>query len=127
MGRWGAYYTKGMRREALAEAQKFFAVLGDREVEDALTRGYVEGGYARAMHLGAEVLVARSRRSHVPGMRIARLYAHAGENDQAMKWLQTACVRRETTIGHIGVGWDWDALRPDSRFQDLLRRVGLTP
>jgi hypothetical protein len=77
------------------------------------------------MHLGAEELAKRAKRSHVPGVRIARLYAHAGENDQVMKWLQTACEQRETTLVHLGVGWDWDTLRADSRFQDLLRRVGL--
>jgi TolB-like protein/Tfp pilus assembly protein PilF len=126
MGLWGAFYKKGMWQEALAEARKFFAVLGDREVEDALTRGYAEGGYAGAMHRGAEVLATRSQRTHVPGMRIARLYAHAGENDQVMKWLQLACEQRETTLIHLGVGWDWDTLRADSRFQDLLRRIGLT-
>ncbi|MGA3054036.1 MAG: winged helix-turn-helix domain-containing protein [Candidatus Korobacteraceae bacterium] len=126
MGLWGAFYKKGLWEEALAEARKFFSVLGDRKVEKALTRGYAEGGYARAMHLGAEELAKRAKRSHVPGVRIARLYAHAGENDQVMKWLQTACEQRETTLVHLGVGWDWDTLRADSRFQDLLRRVGLT-
>ncbi|MGD0667782.1 MAG: winged helix-turn-helix domain-containing protein [Bryobacteraceae bacterium] len=127
MGLWGAFYRKGMLREALAEARKFFAALGDREVEDALLRGCAEGDYAGAMRLGAEVLAARSNRSHVPGLRIARLFAHAGENDQVMKWLQTAYEQDETTLIHLGVGWDWEAVRADSRFQDLLRRVGLTP
>jgi hypothetical protein len=116
-----------MWEEALAGARKFFAVLGDREVEDALTRGYAQGDYAGAMRLGAELLATRSKRLHVPGVRIARLYAHAGENDQVMKWLQTACEQRETTLVHLGVGWDWDSLRADSRFEDLLHRVGLTP
>ena len=114
-----------MWEEALAQARKFFAVLGDGEVEDALTRGYAEGGYARAMHLGAEMLATRSRHSHVPCVRIARLYAHAGENDQVMKWLQTAWAQRETALVHLGVAWDWDTVRDDSRFQDLLHRVGL--
>ena len=127
MGLWGAYYKKGMLRDAQAEAQKFFAVLEDHEVQHALMRGYAEGSYARAMHSAAEVLAIRSRQSHVPSVRIARLYAHAGEIDQVMKWLQLACEQRETTLVHLGVAWDWDILRADSRFHDLLRRVGLTP
>ena len=125
MGLWGAHYRKGMHEDALAEARKFFAVLGDREVEDALRRGYAEGGYSRAMHFGAEMLAKRSRRCHVPGVRIARLYAHAGENDQAMEWLQRAFEQRETPLIHLSVAWDWDVLRDDPRFRDLLRRVGL--
>jgi TolB-like protein/tetratricopeptide (TPR) repeat protein len=125
MGLWGALYRKGMLEDALAEAGKFFAVLGDHEAEDALRRGYAEGGYSRAMHFGAEMLAKRSRRCHVPGVRIARLYAHAGENDQAMEWLQRAFEQRESPLMHLGVAWDWDALRDDPRFRDLLRRAGL--
>jgi serine/threonine-protein kinase len=125
MGLWGALYKTGRHKEALAEARKFFAVLGDHDVEDALTRGYAAGGYTRAMHLAAEVLAARSRRSHVPGVRIARLYAHAGEKDQVMKWLEKACEQRETPMVHLGVAWDWDNLRSDPRFQNLLRRMNL--
>jgi len=125
MGLWGAFYKKGMHDEALAEARKFFAVLHDREVEEALTRGHSEGGYARAMHLGAEVLAARSKHTHVPAVRIARLYAHAGDKDEVLRWLDKACDERETPLSHLGVAWDWDFLRSDPRFQDLLRRVGL--
>jgi TolB-like protein len=123
MGLWGAFYKKSMHERAVAEARKFFAVLGDSEVEDALKRGYAEGGYARAMHLGAEVLAARSTRTHVPAVRVARLYAHAGENDQVMKWLEKAYEQREVALIHLGVAWDWDIVRHDSRFQDLLRRM----
>jgi eukaryotic-like serine/threonine-protein kinase len=123
MGLWGALYKTGKHKEALAEARKFFAVLGDHEVEDALTRGYAAGGYTSGMHLAAEVLAARSKRIHVPGVRIARLYAHAGEKDQVMKWLEKAFEQRETPLVHLNVAWDWDNLRDDPRFQDLLRRM----
>ena len=127
MGLWGAYYKKGLNDEALAEAIKFFVVLHDHEVADALTHGYTEGGYARAMHRGAEVLAERSKRTHVPAVRIARLYAHAGDKDEVLRWLKKAYDKREPPLTHLGVAWDWDSLRNDSRFQDLLRRVGLTP
>ena len=123
MGLWGAYYKKGMYVEALAEAKKFFAVLHDHEAEEALARGEAEGGYARAMHLGAEVLAARSRRTHVPAVRVARLYAHAGDKEQVLRWLQKAYDQRETPLMHLDVAWDWDFLRDDPRFKDLLRRM----
>ena len=123
MGLWGALYKMGRHKEALVEAKKFFAVLGDHEVEDALSRGYVAGGYTQAMHLGAEALAARSTRTHIPGVRIARLYAHAGEKDQVMKWLEKAYQQGEIPLSHLNVAWDWDNLRDDPRFQDLLRRM----
>ena len=127
MGLWGAYYKKEMLDEALAEARRFFSVLHDHGVEEALMRGYSEGCYSRAMHSGADVLAARSQRTHVPAVRVARLYAHAGDKEQALSWLQKACDERESPLIHLGVAWDWDFLRSDPRFQDLLCRVGLTP
>ena len=125
MGLWGAFYKKGMYQEALAAAKKFFAVLGDREVVESLDRAGAEAGYRGAMKRAGDALAARSERSHVPGVRIARVYAHAGENDRALDWLEKAYERRETPMVHIGVGWDWDGLRSEPRFQSLLRRMKL--
>jgi tetratricopeptide (TPR) repeat protein len=125
LGLWGAFYKKGMDAEALAEAKKFFAVLHDSEVVEALDRGYPGGGYRGAMKLAGETLAARSERSYVPGVRIARVFAHAGENDRALGFLEKAYERRETALVHIGVGWDWDALRGNPRYQAILRRMNL--
>ncbi len=123
LGLWGAFYKKGMKEEALAEAKKFFEALHDREVLDALDRGSREAGYRRAMKRAADTLAAHSRLSYAPAMRIARLYAHAGEKDLALAWLESAYERHDNNLTHIGVGWDWDELRDDPRFQDLLRRM----
>jgi tetratricopeptide (TPR) repeat protein len=125
MGLWGAYYRKHMEREASQEAVKFFETLNDQEAVAALTAGYEQAGYREGMRRAAGVLVARAQHSHVAGVRIARLYAHAGDADQALVWLQKACEARETPLIHLGVGWDWDQLRPDRRFQQLLRRMNL--
>ena len=72
------------------------------------------------------MLAARSKRTHVPAVRIARLYAHAGDKDAVIQWLRQACDDHETPLTHLGVAWDWDSLRSDPRFQDLLRRVNLS-
>jgi TolB-like protein/DNA-binding winged helix-turn-helix (wHTH) protein/Tfp pilus assembly protein PilF len=125
LGLWGAFYKKEMFPEALGEAKKFFAVLGDHDVGQALERGEAAGGYSRAMHLGAEVLAARSKRSHVPAVRVARLYAHAGDKDKVIEWLQKAYDEGETPLLHLGVAWDWDLVRSDPRFQNLMRRINL--
>jgi TolB-like protein/tetratricopeptide (TPR) repeat protein len=125
LGLWGAFYQKRMYDEALEQARRFFAVLGDSEVEQALVGGYARDGYAGAMRGAAEKLEERAIRVYVPAFRIARLYAHASEKDQAFEWLEKAYEKRETPLIHLGVGWDWDSLRDDARFQDLLRRMNL--
>jgi eukaryotic-like serine/threonine-protein kinase len=123
LGLWGAYYRKKMDKEALEEAVKFFEALNDQEAVVALTAGYHHAGYREGMRRAASVLTIRAQHSHVAGVRIARLYAHAGDADQALFWLEKACEARETPLVHLGVAWDWDQLRPDPRFQDLLRRM----
>jgi hypothetical protein len=54
-------------------------------------------------------------------VRIARLYAHAGDGDEVLLWLQKVCNERETPLTHLAVAWDWDFLRSDPRFLALLR------
>lgn len=125
LGLWGAFHQKGMLEEALEEAKKFFAALGDREVEQSLVGGYDEDGYPGAMRRAAAMLAERASRTYVPAMRIARLYAHASEKDRAFEWLERAYEKRETPLIHLSVGWDWDSLRDDPRFQDLLQRMNL--
>jgi TolB-like protein len=123
LGLWGAYYQKRMYDDALAEAQRFFDLVGDSELAKALRQGYEEAGYTRGMRMAAELLVNRSGRPHVPAVRIARLYAHAGESDRALDWLEKACEEREPPLVHLRVAWDWDNLRGHHRFRDLLRRM----
>ena len=126
LGLWGAFYKKGMEKEAVQEAEQFFAVLGDQEVVGAIQAGYREAGYHRAMKHAADTLAARSERVHVPGVRIARLYAHAGDNERTLFWLEKAYAASESPLIHLGVARDWDGLRSDLRFQDLMHRMGLS-
>ncbi len=125
MGLWGAFYKKGQYEKALDQARQFFAVLGDTEVVEAGDQGRTESGYHGAMRCAAQTLAARSTHTHVPAVRIARLYAHAGEIDLAFHWLEKAYEQHESPLLHLGVGWDWEGLRGDTRFKSLLERVNL--
>jgi serine/threonine protein kinase/Tfp pilus assembly protein PilF len=126
LGLWGGFWRKQMYEEALAEAQTFHALAGYGEVTEALMHGSMKSDYRGAMALAAEALVARSKQSHVPAIRIARLYAHAEAKDWALEWLEKAYQQREPPLARLCVVWDWDSLRSDPRFQGLLRRMNLT-
>ena len=123
LGLWGAYFKKGMNKQALEEAQKFFEVLGDQEVVASLREGIGGDSYRAAMKRAADVLASRSTHTHVAGVRIARLYAHAGENAECLTWLEKASAARESPMVHLNVGWDWQNLRNEPRFQALLREI----
>ena len=121
---WGAYHQKGKDVEARAEARAFYRILGDSEIAEVLrVRPGTPCDYARAMRSAADKLAARSIRAFVPAIRIARLYAQAGENAKALHWLEKAYSDREPPLVHLSVGWDWDNLSSERRFQCLLNNM----
>lgn len=120
MGLWGAYHKKHMDAAALQAAVLFYLAINDPEVANALSSGYQQAGYREGMKRGANVLALRAQRKYVPCIRVARLYAHAGETDKALEWLAKADEAHETPMGHLGVAWDWDSLRSDPRFKVIL-------
>ncbi len=70
-------------------------------------------------------MAERSRQKHVPAIRIARMYAHSGDKDKALDWLEKAYQNRESPMARTAVFWDWDSLRGEPRFKDLLQRMKL--
>jgi len=122
---WGAFCGKGMYEEAMAEAKTFFEALGDKEVAQTLQRGYAAAGYSGAMRMAAETLSGRSHLTYVQPTQIARLYAHAGDKDHALVWLERAYEERLPAMIHLGVDLDWSSLRSEPRFQDLMHRLNL--
>ncbi len=125
LGLWGAYYKKGKYDEALTAAKEYYLMIGDREFADALGSGSEEPAYRSAMLRTGNLMARRSSEKHVPAIRIARMFAHAGETDSAIRWLETAYQARESPMARLGVFWDWDGLRSDPRFRDILARMNL--
>lgn len=125
LGLWSAYHYKGMYPEALQQAQKFFAALNDGQAAAALHRGNTAGDYRKAMHAAATLLAERAGHSYVSSIRIARLYAHAGENRKVLEWLEKAYEQRASALIHLLVAGDWDLVRSDTRFHALVHRMGL--
>lgn len=59
-------------------------------------------------------------------IRIAlRGYPALGENDKAMELLEKAYQERDLLLRFIGVAYEYDGLRNDPRFKDLLKRMNL--
>jgi len=59
------------------------------------------------------------------GNVFARFYAYAGKKNPALKWLRKSFEERDPHLINLGVSRDWDNLRDDPRFQDLLQQMNL--
>ncbi len=63
----------------------------------------------------------------MPSYGIGVIHAGLGEDDQAFEWLERAYEERSSRLVYLKVDPPLDNLRPDPRFEDLLRRVRLAP
>jgi tetratricopeptide (TPR) repeat protein len=122
-----AFDKKGMYPQALEHWKAIYATRSQREVVEALERGYAEAGYARAMALAAEKLEELSSTAYVQHVNIAQLYASAGKTDKALSWLEKAYDVRDNNMPLINVSPTFASLRSEPRFQELLRRMNLPP
>ncbi|MGA7169397.1 MAG: hypothetical protein WBX08_09640, partial [Candidatus Sulfotelmatobacter sp.] len=56
---------------------------------------------------------------------MATIYAGLGQNDKAFDFLERAYSEKSLDISSLKSGLELDSLRPDPRFQNLLRRMSL--
>lgn len=122
------YLSKGMYREALLALEQFSAL----SRSSATSRALLAYSHARlGEHSAAlriiEELTAASKHSLVPALLFALIYAALDDQDQAFSWLEKAYEERFYRLAYLKVDALWDPLRSDSRFADLLRRVGIPP
>jgi TolB-like protein len=118
-----AWLAKGMHTELLAFDRARIA--GDPELSEAFERGYSEAGYQGAELRRADVCASRyGTPGGRPALVIAHMYVCGGAKEQALDWLEKAYEERDPNLPYLGLP-NWDPLRSEPRFQDLLRRMNL--
>jgi TolB-like protein/tetratricopeptide (TPR) repeat protein len=116
------YVEKGMYEDAIQQFQKLddqSHALGHRGNAFARMGRDVE---ARKM---ISELQKHVQNTGVGRYEIALVYAGLGEKDEAFAWLEKSFVARDKGLTYLKIDPCLDPLRSDSRFQDLVRRVGL--
>ena len=117
-GLWDTLFLKGQRDEALRQAKASFVSYGRPEIADAM-----KGEYRQAMRSGAEALIAARSQNFIGAVTIARFYAHAGEKDRVLEWLQRAANERDTRMCYAVGDPLYASVRRDPRFREVITRV----
>jgi eukaryotic-like serine/threonine-protein kinase len=117
---------KGRHQEALAESQKAVALSPVSPMFKAgLGYLYAQLGQSNAARQIIGELTAASRLRYTPALAFAVVHLGLGERDEAIAWLEKAYEERYNRLAYLRQEPVWDPLRPDPRFQDLMRRIGL--
>ena len=122
-----SYLAEGRYEEAIAEAEKMSAN-ATSEGSGRPFLGYtyaVAGKRAEAEKLLAE-LKERSKQRHVNPAEFALIYTGLCDKDLAFEFLQKEYEENQRLPTLINVLPEWDSLRSDPRFTDLLRRMKFT-
>jgi len=123
-----AYEQSGSSERAITELKKALELSeGDTNELAALGHAYAHAHReAEARKILAD-LKDRSQQTYVQPMWIAVIHLALGEKEPAFDWLQKAYEDRSAWLLYLKVDPYFDSVRTDSRFIDLVRRVGLTP
>jgi TolB-like protein/DNA-binding winged helix-turn-helix (wHTH) protein/Flp pilus assembly protein TadD len=120
-----AYLEKRMHDEAIAELQKAVRLSGDSPTCVAnLASAYVVSGKGDEAAKLLSDLKTRSKPSYSYSPEIAVIYAALGDKNQAMNWIEIGYEERFNPSVLLRPGFD--PLRSDPRFQELVRRIGLS-
>jgi eukaryotic-like serine/threonine-protein kinase len=120
-----ALHQKGSFDEALATERIIRRTAGATDLSAALERGFAAGGYRRALREEADAFATRARTTNVAPIGVAGLYLKAGEVDASIEWLKKSFDAHDPNIPYLGVHPNYDLVRRDPRFQDLIRQLKL--
>jgi serine/threonine-protein kinase len=121
------YARKGMYPEAIAAEQKYLSLSGDEEASEELKSDFARSGYQPAMEALYRKTLAflqeAAKYTYVSSVHFAVLHAKLGQKDEAFRWLEKAFEERQPWLGQLRVDPQFEPLRADPRFGQMLRRV----
>ncbi len=121
-----SYLKQGKKAEAIAAVEKA-AELNNRSGIVLGDLGYVYAATAKQAEAIAVIkeLEAKYERKEAIGQFIAAAYMGLGEKDKVFAWLEKDFEARNGKLGEVRWQVQFETLRDDPRFKDLLKRMGL--
>jgi tetratricopeptide (TPR) repeat protein len=121
-----AYEAKHMYDQAVEQYSKTSAMNGIKpEAVKRMTETYEKSGWKAYVQMNLDQLVTQSSRQQIPAFVVASFYARLDRKDEAVMWLEKCYEERDFRMTIISVSFEFDSLRDDPRFKELVRRIGL--
>jgi Flp pilus assembly protein TadD len=122
------YEQKGMFAEANAELRQALNGSGGYPLfVSALGHSYAISGQRRFADEALARLQEQTKHRYVAPYDTAAIYIGLQEKDQALKYLEAAYEDRSWWMIWLRVDPRFDSIHGDPRYQDLVRRMHLTP
>jgi serine/threonine protein kinase/Tfp pilus assembly protein PilF len=119
----GDYTQKKIYEKALQEYQRSLILQGETELSAAMGKAFAAGEWVGVLRKRVEVSQKHDTSDYDPAF-VAECYAALDEKDKAFLWLEKAYDEHSSLL-FIKVEPDFDNIRSDPRYSDLLRRMGL--
>ena len=121
------YEATGKLPEAISEYQKAMKMGDGPSAAVALAHAYSALGEKTEADKLLRDLERKSKKTYLSPYTMATLYANLGDNDKAFEFLEKAYSEKSLELSFwLKSDLLLDSLRPDPRFQTILRRLGLT-
>ncbi len=122
-----AYEQLGVYEEAIAIHEQTRALSAFPHAVSCLGRCYALAGRREEARQMLAELHALAGRQYVSPYAFAFIYSALGETDRAFEWFERAYEGHDPKLMSLKVNPQWESLRRDPRFDDLLRRMELVP
>jgi len=120
-----AYKSKGMEKESISEWERVDVLEGESDQAEATKIAYARGGYKGVLKAWLKAVEhQRAAGGYIDYSKEASIQAQLGNKDLALQALEKAFAEGED-MTFLNVEPEWDPIRSDPRFQNILRRVGL--
>jgi tetratricopeptide (TPR) repeat protein len=127
------YLAKEMYEDSIEELKKAYALSARYSPEEAARRvtmlkdGYQKSGAKGYWEKNLELRIESMKRgSMVSPTAMANAYARTGNKDRAFEWLEKAYTERDQYLFYnLKSDYSFDGIRSDSRYANLLQRIGL--
>lgn len=123
------YERKAMFAEAISERDKTLRLSGDERAANTLMQIYQKSGYESAMKSLWEkqlnALMQSAKQGYVSPMSLVFTYAHLNRKDEAFEWLEKAYQERSIWLVNMKTDPQFDTLRSDPRFTEMMKKIGL--